>query len=323
MSNDLTVQQLRAFVMVAEELHFGRAAERLHMTQPPLTRHIQALEAAVGAPLLNRTSRRVVLTAAGAAFAVEARLILTQIHRAGDAARRISSGVAGAMAVGYLEPIAIDLLPRVLKEFRTAFPDVELELHELHTGEQIEALHARTIDCAIVRAPANADPDLEFATLFTDPLIAAMPLDHPLETDEIDLAALRDENFIVYSRDIGQGLIPATLTGCATAGFSPLVRREARSTPMLLTLVAAGEGVALVSRPIGAIPRPGVKFARLRGEPAGSEVLLAWRRGESTRALDRLRELLLELGRQPEGAQPEGHPEADGPRNRKPSVHSA
>ena len=296
MGNDLTMQQLRVFVAVAEELHFGRAAERLHMTQPPLTRHIQALETAVGAALLNRTSRRVVLTPAGISFLAEARLILAQVRRAGENARRISAGEAGTMSVGYLEPIAIDLLPRVLKEFRDSLPGVELELHELHTHEQIAALHQRTIDCAVVRAPANADPDLEFAALFTDPLVAALPLDHRLQGDEIDLAELAEEDFVVYSRDIGQGLIPATLTGCATAGFSPRVRHEARSTPMLLTLVAAREGVALVSGPIGMTPRPGVRFARLRGDPARSEILLAWRSGEESAALARFRELLRGLG---------------------------
>ncbi|WP_040586472.1 LysR family transcriptional regulator [Sciscionella marina] len=296
MGNDPTVQQLRVFRVVAEELHFGRAAERLIMSQPPLTRHIQGLEQAVGAKLLERSSRKVALTKAGAAFLAEATVALARLDRAGELARRIAEGHAGRISLGYVEPLAIELLPRVLMRFRESFPDVDLRLHELHTHEQIEALHSNAIDIAVLRAPANVDPDLEFAPLFADPLVAAVPPGHPAARAEIGLAELAGEDFIVYAREIGQGMITATLSGCAAAGFSPHIAHQAQSTPMLLTLVAAGEGVALVSSPIAQVPRPGVHFAALTGSPARSELMLAWRRGEDSPAMRRLSQLLLELG---------------------------
>lgn len=294
MDNDPTVQQLRVFRAVAEELHFGRAAERLLMSQPPLTRHVQALEAAVGVKLLERNSRRVALTRAGAAFLAEATIALARLDRAGEIARQTAAGRAGRLELGYVEPLAIDLLPRVLMRFRDSFPDVDLRLHELHTHEQIEALHSNAIDVAILRTPANADPELEFAPLFADPLVAAMPANHPCATAQINLSELAEERFVVYVREIGQGMISATLSGCAAVGFSPHIAHQAQSTPMLLTLVAAGEGVALVSNPIAKVPRPGVHFARLAGNPARSEIMLAWRGGEDSPAVRRLSELLLD-----------------------------
>ncbi|MEV0085855.1 LysR family transcriptional regulator [Saccharopolyspora sp. NPDC050642] len=296
MANDPTVQQLRVFQVLAEELHFGRAAQRLHLTQPPLTRHLQALEQTIGVRLLDRSSRRVELTAAGAAFAAELTGVLARLDRARDIARRAEQGQIGRLAIGYVEPLAIDLLPRVLRGLRQLHADLDLQLHELHTDEQVEALRTGTIDCGLLRAPANVDPELDFDPVGNDDLVAALPIAHRLDSPEIDLAELADEEFVIYRRDLGQGMITATLTGCAAAGFTPTVRHQAQSTPMLLTLVAAGEGVALVSGQLSRIPRPGVKFARLRGNPAKSTVMLTWRRGESSPVLLNLRHLLKNFG---------------------------
>ncbi|RVU29050.1 LysR family transcriptional regulator [Streptomyces antnestii] len=295
MSNDPTVQQLRVFQAVAEELHFGRAARRLHTTQPPLTRHVQALERAIGVTLLERSSRRVDLTPAGAALYAEIVVVLARLDRAVELARQRATGQVGRLVLGYVEPLAIDLLPRVLRAFRQLHADIDLRLHELHTQEQIDALHAGTIDCGLLRAPANADPALSFEQVWTDVLMAALPANHRLVRAgraEIDLIELSEEPFVLYERALGQGLINATLSGCAAAGFTPMVAHQAQSTPMLLTLVAAGEGVALVSGEIARVPRPGVGFLQLRGRPARSDVLLGWRRGEISRTRDDLQHLV-------------------------------
>ncbi|MFZ3561242.1 LysR substrate-binding domain-containing protein [Streptomyces sp. BH055] len=295
MSNDPTIQQLRVFQVVAEELHFGRAARRLHTTQPPLTRHVQALERAVGTPLLKRSSRRVELTPAGATFYAEVVVVLARLDRAVDLTRQSATGQVGRLVLGYVEPLAIDLLPRVLRSFRQLHAHTDLRLHELHTQEQIEALHAGTIDCGLLRAPANVDPTLSFEHVWTDELSAALPANHRLVRGgraEIDLVELAEEPFVLYERGLGQGLISATLSGCAAAGFTPIVAHQAQSTPMLLTLVAAGEGVALVSGEIARVPRPGVGFLQLRGRPARSDVLLGWRRGEASAARDNLQHLV-------------------------------
>lgn len=306
MGNDPTVQQLRVFQAVAEELHFGRAARRLHTTQPPLTRHVQALERAVGVPLLERSSRRVELTPAGAALYGETAVVLARLDRAVELARQSATGQAGRLEIGYVEPLAIDLLPRVLRAFRQLHPDIDLRLHELHTYEQIDALHAGTIDCGLLRAPANADTTLSFEHVWTDALRAALPANHRLIRSgraEIDLVELSEEPFVLYERALGQGLISATLSGCAAAGFTPIVAHQAQSTPMLLTLVAAGEGVALVSGEISRVPRPGVAFLPLRGRPARSDLLLGWRRGEASRARDDLQHLVRTAPRPGDAAQ--------------------
>ncbi len=295
MGKDPTVQQLRAFQAVATELHFGRAAARLHSTQPPLTRHIQALEDTLGVQLLARNSRNVELTAAGRAFLTEIDIVVARLERATDLAKSTAAGVSGQLALGYVEPLAVELLPRVLTQFVLLHARIELTLYQMDTRDQIAALHEGSIDCGLLRAPANVDPWLTFDTVCTDVFVAALPAHHRLArhgTAEIDLADLATEPFIAYQGRIGQGMINAMLSGCATAGFTPAVKHLVQNTLMLLALVASGQGVALVSAEIAKLPRDGVRFLRLRGHPATSSILMASRRGEQNTARDDLAHLL-------------------------------
>jgi DNA-binding transcriptional LysR family regulator len=287
-----TIQQLRCFRIVAEELHFGRAARRLHMTQPPLSRQIQALERTVGITLFDRERRQIELTPAGAALYRDVVLALERLDRGIEVAHQVAAGKAGRLVVGYVEPLGIDLLPRVLGNFRLLQPGIDLRLLEMHTLHQVQALHDGVIDCGLLRAPANADPSLTFERVWLDELVVALPEHHRCANDPepgVTLADLAEESFIVYEAALGTGILTTTLTACSAAGFTPLVKHGAQSTPMLLTLVAAGEGIALVSGEVARVPRPGVRFIKLIGEPIRSEVLMAWRTGEVSRARDDLR----------------------------------
>ncbi|MFG1928956.1 LysR family transcriptional regulator [Cryptosporangium sp. NPDC048952] len=293
MAKDPTIQQLRAFQAVAADLHFGRAAARLHTTQPPLTRHIQALEDVLGVALLRRNSRNVELTPAGETFLAEIEIVVARLSRAMEQTRSTAAGAAGQLAVGYVEPLAVGLLPRALSQFVLLHARMELNLFQLDTRDQVTALHDGSIDCGLLRAPGNVDPWLEFEPVCSDVFVAALPARHRLlPAGEIDLAELTDEPFVAYEGSIGQGMINAMLSGCATVGFTPRVVQLAQSTLMLLAFVAAGYGVALVSSETAKLPRDGVAFVRLRGNPASSTILMASRKGERSAARDDLVHLL-------------------------------
>jgi DNA-binding transcriptional LysR family regulator len=290
-----TIQQLRCFLVLAEELHFGRAAERLHISQPPLSRHIQSLESAVGVRLLDRAGRRVDLTPAGEVFRRECEQVLRRLDRGVRMARQVASGQAGDLVIGYVEPVGIDLLPRVLGDFRVLHPDHTLRLVEMHTLAQVEALSDGRIDCALLRTTTSSSADLEFDTVWKDELVIALSERHALarpEVDRLPLSKLMDEPLVVYENSLGVGMLTATLAACSDAGFSPTIAHTASSTPMLLSLVAGGEGVALVSSEIAKVPRPGIVFRTIDGPRVTSDVLMGWRRNEYSPALADLRQLL-------------------------------
>ena len=294
-TKDPTIQQMRCFLVLAEELHFGRAAARLHISQPPLSRHIQSLESAVGVPLLNREGRRVDLTPAGEAFRRECEHAVMRLDRAIGLARQVATGHAGDLVIGYVEPVGIDLLPRVLGDFRVLHPDHNLRLVEMHTLAQVEALLDGRIDCALLRTTTSSSTELEFDTVWKDELVIALSERHALvrrSADRLPLSALEEEQLVVYENSLGVGMLTATLAACSDAGFSPSISHTASSTPMLLSLVAGGEGVALVSSEIAKVPRPGVAFRAIEGPRVTSDVLMGWRRNEYSPALDDLHKLL-------------------------------
>ena len=298
MSSDFTFAQLRAFVAVATELNFRRAAERLHTTQPPLSRQIKALERTVGAPLFDRGTRRVTLTPAGHALLPEAQRLLTNADVARRAVAETVTGERGVIRFGYLEPAAYDLLPRVLPRFRERYPKVDLELHEMHSYEAVRRLHAREIELALLRPPVE-QAGLHLEIVYADRLVAVLPEGHPLAGGTIELRDLADEHFVSYSSKQGTGVHTAALQACANAGFSPQIAHLASSTPMLLSLVAAGQGVGLVPDPFTRAPRPGVAFAALTDPQARTHVAIAWRAEENRAAYLALRDLAQATGNVP------------------------
>jgi DNA-binding transcriptional LysR family regulator len=297
MSSDFTIQQLRAFVAVAAELNFRRAAERMHTSQPPLSRQIKALEETLGVRLFDRQTRKVALTAAGQAFLPEAQRLLTNVEAARRAAVEAMTGESGTIGFGYIEPAAYDVLPRVLPRFRALFPKVDLELHEMLSSEAERALYNRTIEIALLRPPVEL-AGLELHVIYADRLVAALPEDHPLAGRTISLSALADESFVTYSSRRASGIQTATLQACAAGGFSPEIVSLASSTPMLLSLVAAGRGVGLIPHQYAMVPRLGVRFANLIDHTARSHVAIAWRAGDDRAAYHELHRIMKEIADQ-------------------------
>lgn len=273
----MELRHLRYFVAVAEELHFHRAAERLHISQPPLSQQIRALEGELGVLLLERNRRSVSLTAAGAVFLNEAREILASVDRASEAARSVARGEAGRVAIGFVGSAMHGTLPGMLRAYRRAFPRVQLVLTELPTAAQLEALLAGRIDVGVVRPPVR-EPALALETIHTEPFVVALPEDHPLAShEEVALAELVEEPFVLLARREAPGLHESLGQAMADAGGVPHVVQEAREMQTVVGLVAAGLGVSLVPASVGADEHRGVAYRPVAGSAPTVALALAWR----------------------------------------------
>jgi len=273
----MELRHLRYAVAVADELHFGRAAARLHIAQPPLSQQIKQLEDEIGARLFDRSHRRVRLTDAGAAFISEARRTLASAERAADAARRAARGELGRLALGYVSSAAYELLPSLVRAFRKRAPDVTLALEEMSSSEQSRALAAGTLDLGLVRRPPPIEPGLAGTVVRREPTVLAVPRDHALAAPRrLRLRALTHEPLIVFPARPRPSWADVAIDLCRRAGFEPRISHEALEMASALSLVAAGIGVALVPASIRAVRRPGVVFRPIAPAPT-SEILLVRR----------------------------------------------
>jgi len=270
----MELRHLRYFRAVAEELHFGRAADRLHIAQPPLSQQIRQLERELGVDLLVRSTRRVDLTPAGEAYLLRAVAILDAVDDAGRQAQRVADGSEGRLSIGCVGSATYSLLPRLVRALREALPGVDVSVRgEMLAPAQITALLAGEIDLALLR-PTVEQPGVRTETLRRDRLIVALPDSHRLaDRDAVEVGELRDEEFVAHAgrgRSVMHSLLNAV---CADAGFVPRVRHDVQETSTLVTLVAAGLGVAIVPEPTAALDIAGVCYRPLR--PAGLGVDLA------------------------------------------------
>ncbi|MCX4745648.1 LysR family transcriptional regulator [Kitasatospora sp. NBC_01287] len=310
--------QLRAFLVLAEELHFGRAAARLGIAQPPLSQQIRRLEERVGHPLLHRPPGPVGLTPAGRELLPAARLALDGLADGLAAARAVGSGRAGRLRIGFSASLALTVLPALLRTHRERYPAVRLDIREMTTAPQLLALRERTIDLGLLREPpgaapdraggdhaggdhaagagqAGADPELAFETLLTEELVAVLPAAHPLAGRRpLDLALLADEPFVLLPRAIGPGLHDRITEVCRAAGFTPLVAQRAVEWQTVCALVEAGLGVSLVPASVRRLRLRGVAFRRLTTREARTTVAVAWHRGEQNPLVARLLETIAE-----------------------------
>jgi DNA-binding transcriptional LysR family regulator len=294
----MELRHLRAFVAVAEELHFGRAAERLGIQQPPLSLQIQALERELKVRLFDRGSRRVALTAVGALFLVEARATLAQAARAIAVVRRAGEGEIGEIRLGFTASSPFtEVMPQVIYAFRRRFPEVSLKLVGMTTREQLAALVARKLDLAFIRSPfAPIPPEVAALNVLTDRLMLVLRADHPLAAlAAVPIAALAQEPFVMFERDAGTGIWDQIVAICADQGFSPTVAQEAREAPTLIGLVAAGLGVTILPGSLERIRVDGVVYRPLDTPQAASTVLLAYRRDESGGAVMAFVRLVTEM----------------------------
>lgn len=278
----MELRTLRYFVTLAEELHFGRAAHRLALTQPPLSLAIRALETELGVRLFARSRRRVEITHAGSAFLGEARAILAHAADAVQLARAAERGEVGRLAIGFMSASVYTLLPPVLREFAAGHPRVRLELRELTLPQQMAALRRGDIHAGFVRPPVT-DAELESEVLLQEPLCVALPAGHPLAAlRRVRAAKLAGEPFVMFQRAPGLVLHDLVLGFCLQQGFSPRVAQEAAQTHAVIGLVSAGIGVALVPASAQEIRLRGVEIRPLfeRSPPVGTA--LAWRRDDAS-----------------------------------------
>ncbi|HYJ18236.1 MAG TPA: LysR family transcriptional regulator [Burkholderiales bacterium] len=282
----MQLRHLRYFVTLAEELHFGRAAEKLHISQPPLSMQIRALEDELGVMLFNRTQRHVALTQAGHALLGEARQILARVEQAVLITRRAGRGEIGELAVGFISVADYNVLPVVLREFRRRYPLVNLTLREATTDAQVRDLVAGRLDVGFLLPPV-AEPALESVAILREPLIVALPEKHPLamKPGKLALEKLKDAPFILFPRPNAPGLYDDVVSCCKAAGFSPRVEQEAIQMQTIISLVSAELGVALIPASLTNLRRTGVVYKALRQQSPLTEIHLAWRRGDELPAL--------------------------------------
>ena len=241
----LELTHLRYFVALAEELHFGRAAARLHISQPPLTQQIQRLEARVGHALFRRTSRHTELTEAGRVFYDGARAVVQETARALEVTRRVARGEQGQLTLGTPPSLMLGGLPRAILAFRQRFPSVNLRLREMATSRIFEALESGTVDLGLVRGPTVPDSLTRLAS-WTEPVIAILPRGHRLvRARRFGLGMLSKEPFVFFSRALGPGFHEELLGACRAAGFEPRVVQEATQWSSVVSLVSAGIGVSI------------------------------------------------------------------------------
>jgi len=280
MITSVELRHLRYFVAVAEELHFGRAAVRLHIAQPPLSQQIRHLEEELGVTLLSRTNRRVELTNAGRVFLVEARRTIDQAAHAMRMAQRAHRGQAGRLVIGFV--VSTVVLPDVLRVFRARQPGVDLGLHQLTSARQVVALREGRLDVGFVRLPLVA-PDLQTEVAYQEPIVIVTAKEHPVaRRRRVSLAMLGGEPFILWPRSEGAGFHDQVIGLCRAAGFSPHVVQEATEMQTIINLVAAGIGVSLVPRSVAHPRRSDVAIHPLRGATAQARLAIVWRRGDDS-----------------------------------------
>ncbi|MFB4369317.1 MULTISPECIES: LysR family transcriptional regulator [unclassified Pseudomonas] len=279
----MELRHLRYFVAVAEELHFGRAADLLGISQPPLSQQIQALEQELGVRLFERSNRHVALTDAGRLFLEETRQTLAQVSKSVDVVRRAQQGELGELQIGFTASAPfVSIIPRAVFAFRQAFPAVHLDLQEMPSSQVCQALIDKKLQIGMIR-PLELPTELDAVELLREPLVALLHAGHPLAGEQnggLALAELADEPFVFFPRSYGTGL-HAQLFGLARqAGFTPRITQEAHEALTIIGLVAAGLGVSVLPASFRRIRIDGVVFRTLTDADATTAVWLVKRRQE-------------------------------------------
>ncbi len=275
---DLNFRQLRDFLAVAEELSFRKAAERLNLSQPPLTRSVQALERSLGLKLFDRTTRRVTLTRAGESFMSDARRILQQVMQARQKACAVAQPTR-PLYLGFLEPAGSFILPQLLASWHCAMPEIEVRLVQSHPTGQQEALRDGSLDLALIRPPINLT-GLSSHQIGVDDMVIAMSAARRPKDGAISMTELATRPFVAYLREYNVGYNQILQRSCAKAGFKPHIIHQVTNTTLLMGLVAADVGVALVSGHLAKSPRPGVAFVPFRSNAPRGRLEVAWRKND-------------------------------------------
>lgn len=284
---------LQQFIAVAEELHFNRAAQRLHMAQPPLSQAIRRLEREMGLALFERTNRSVALTPAGSAFLDSARQVLQTLDDGVAQTQRVAQGLEGLLTLTFINIAPYAPLLRALRGFRLASPGVAFTMREATTQEQVLALESGAADIGFLRTPGTTAPRLRFETLLREPICVALPACHRLAArDCIELAGLKNEAFVASPRPLGPGFHDQLIALCQAAGFVPRVVQQARQMQTLIALVASGFGLALVPASLATGGPADVVFRPIAVDAPEAlrklDLLVAWNPGQPSALRDRL-----------------------------------
>jgi DNA-binding transcriptional LysR family regulator len=291
----MELRQLRYFVAVAEELHFGHAARRLRIAQPALSRYIQALERELEVMLLFRNRRRVQVTPAGQVFLERCRLLLSRAEDAIVAAQRVSEGTSGSLKLGFVGSATYDAIPSILRSFHQFAPQVELTLSEMTVHAQLEALAEKRIDLGFLRLPAKTE-GLVFRTVSREGLLIALPSSHQLaQLPVLRLSSLAGEPFVLYPDHPRPSWTEFIIGLCQQAGFRPTIAQRTVEIQTTLSLVAAGMGVSIVPACVSNIPRKDVVYRRLTGVRARTELLAAYRADDTSPVLRSFLKLMWQM----------------------------
>nr|WP_277751244.1 LysR family transcriptional regulator [Granulicella sibirica] len=280
-------RHLRYFSVLARTLHMTRAAEQLHVAQPALTQNIQHLEQELGATLIARNGRTLLLTEAGAVFLAEAERSLHQFELAKNAARKVARGEAGNLSLGFSSAAGIRVVPRVVKNFGDRYPDIRVHLTEIGAEAQLRALRDGSIDVGI--GYAQSTPEFETSRLPAESLFAVLPENHPLaRKEDLDISELSREVFVVPSRKVATTLRDAIMAECEDSGFRPHLIQEITTAQTALGMVAAGVGISILPTTIRTLEHPGVAFIPLKNTRHEVRLALLWRRDHPPAALRKL-----------------------------------
>lgn len=282
MNENIDLRQLRYFLAVAEELHFGNAAKRLHMAQPPLSQQIRRMELHLGCPLFLRSSRSVKLTPAGKALVDRARRTLHKVDEDLEAVKSIARGELGLLKVGFVGSAMLTRLPAILGRYRRLYARVHLHLDEYHTSQLLEALREGAADVALARDAGTPD-DLQVERIFLEPLIAVIPKNHPLARRRvISIGQLRDEPFVFFPRSAGSYAWENTVRLCEQQGFHPRIVQEAPQWLTVVRLVGAGLGVTIAPASVEKIVSADAVCRKLSPSGGSTSIDLVYRAKETS-----------------------------------------
>lgn len=281
----MELRHLRCLVAVAEELHFGRAADRLNLSQPPVSLAIKELETELGLRLFDRTSRNIQLTSGGVEALRDARAVLARIESMRQHARSAAHGYGGTLSIGFISVAAYSFLPDVLRRFTVDFPDVRISLHESTTDQVLGDLESGALDVGCIFASPLLPSTLTYHATNRDPLIVVLPAQHPLAgLARIPLERLANEQFLTFERHFGPMMFDMVVSTCMRHGFSPRIF-PARQMHTIVSLVSGGIGVALVPACVEVMHREGVVYRPLRGDRTLVETGVAWRTEDDSPAV--------------------------------------
>ena len=294
---NIELRQLRYFLAVAEEMHFGRAAARLHMTQPPLSQTIQALESALGTPLFVRSTRSIALTPAGLALLPQARQLVQQAEALPQLVQRAAAGASGHLSLAFVSIADYSVLPPYLREFRAAYADVQIELREATSDVQLDALEKGQIDAGLLipPLPERLQPLFNYQKVLSEPLMLAIPETAAQRKRPDALASYKDLPLVIFPRKIAPALHDVILGRFREEGLTPAIGQEAIQMQTIIGLVSAGMGIALVPQSVSNLKRPGVVYHALKpaiGSNGDVEIGVAWRKDNTSPVLQAFLKLL-------------------------------